>query len=76
MMEQEKTLATGKTGDNLFIIGTSSTGKSLKRLESLGIIPGVEVEVLANNTGTPLLVSVGESRVMVDRKIAEQVLVA
>lgn len=76
MMAQENTLATGKTGQSLFIVGTSATGKSLNRLESLGIIPGTEVEILANNAGTPLLVSVGESRVMVDRKIAEQVLVA
>lgn len=75
-MSHTKTLAIGKSGQNLFVVGTSATGKCLNRLESLGIIPGVEVGVLANNSGTPLLVSIGESRVMVDRKVAEQVLVA
>jgi ferrous iron transport protein A len=38
-------------------------------------MPGVQVDVVANGGG-PMIISVGEGRVMVERGIAEKVIVA
>lgn len=46
-----------------------------RRLESIGIIPGAEVGILANGIG-PVLLSVGESRIALERDVAAHVLVA
>ncbi len=62
-------------GNNAFIIAVDAGHKARTRLESLGIIPGVEVDVVSNTNG-PMLVSIGESRVMVERGVAEKVIVA
>ncbi|WFS61628.1 FeoA family protein [Pseudodesulfovibrio thermohalotolerans] len=67
-----KSLAEGENG---LIVAVDAGVRARTRLESLGIIPGVEVDVLSNGFG-PMLVSVGESRVMVERGIAEKVVVA
>lgn len=74
-MPSQKTLKSVGTGENAFVVAVDAGRKAKTRLESLGIIPGVEVDVLSNGNG-PMLVSVGESRVMVERGIAEKVLVA
>ncbi len=74
-MTVRKTLKAVQTGENVFVIAVDAGKKARTRLESLGIIPGIEVDVLSN-TGGPVLVSVGQSRVMVERVIAEKVLVA
>lgn len=74
-MTAHKTLKSVGTGQNAFVVAVDAETKAKTRLESMGIIPGVEVDVLSNGNG-PLLVSVGESRVMVERGIAEKVLVA
>lgn len=74
-MTSHKTLKAVGAGENAFVIAVDAGKKARTRLESLGIIPGVEVDVLSN-TGGPMLVSVGESRVMVERGIAEMVIVA
>jgi len=74
-MSSQKTLLAVGTGENAFVIAVDAGSKARTRLESLGIIPGVEVDVLSNGNG-PMLVSVGESRVMVEKGIAEKVLVA
>ena len=74
-MSFQKTLRTVGTGENAFVVAVDAGWKARTRLESLGIIPGIEINVL-NNGGGPLIVSVGEGRVMVERGIAEKVLVA
>lgn len=74
-MTSQKTLKGVGAGENAFILAVDAGAKARTRLESMGIIPGVEVDVLSNTSG-PMLVSVGESRVMVERGIAEKVLVA
>lgn len=74
-MKDHKTLKSVVAGDNAFVVAVDAGFNAKIRLESLGIIPGVEVEVLSNSQG-PMLVSVGEGRVMVERGIAEKVLVA
>jgi len=74
-MSSQKTLESVQAGENAFVVAIDAGTKARTRLESLGIIPGVEVDVLNNGNG-PMIVSVGESRVMVERGIAEKVLVA
>ncbi|QJB56946.1 FeoA family protein [Pseudodesulfovibrio sp. zrk46] len=74
-MTSQKTLKTVETGDSVLVLAVDAGTKARTRLESLGIIPGVEVDVLSNTNG-PMLVSIGESRVMVERGIAEKVIVA
>lgn len=74
-MSSQKTLDTIQAGEMTFVIAVDAGSKARTRLESLGIVPGVEVEVFNNGSG-PLIVSIGEGRVMVERGIAEKVLVA
>ena len=69
------TLNTISSGETAFVIAVDAGEKARVRLESMGIIPGTEVSVLTNENG-PLIVSVGEGRVMVERGVAEKVLVA
>ena len=74
-MTLEKTLKSVEAGENVFVVAVDAGMTARTRLESLGIIPGIEIYVLSNTSG-PMLVSVGESRVMVERGIAEKVIVA
>jgi len=74
-MSSQKTLQAVATGETAFVVAVDGGVKAKTRLDFLGIIPGVEVEVFNNGNG-PLLVSVGEGRVMVERGIAQKVLVA
>lgn len=74
-MSLHKRLTSVDSGQTAFVIAIDATNKAKIRLESMGIIPGIEVDVLNNGNG-PLIVSVGEGRVMVERGVAEQVLVA
>ena len=74
-MRSHKTLKSVAAGKNAFVVAVAAGFRARTRLESMGIIPGVEVDVLSNSRG-PMLVSVGEGRIMVERGIAEKVLVA
>lgn len=75
-MDNRRNLSSAASGQIYFVIATDAGGMHLKRLESMGIIPGAELDVISNETGTPMLVAVGDSRLMVDRSVAEQVIVA
>lgn len=74
-MNSAKTLNTIAAGETAYIIAVDAGHKARARLESMGLIPGTEVDVL-NNGGGPMIVSVGEGRIMVERGIADKVLVA
>ena len=74
-MPSRKTLKSLAAGENALVVAVDAGTRAKTRLESLGIIPGVEIDVLSNGLG-PMLVAVGESRVMVERGIAEKVLIA
>ncbi|WP_272699596.1 FeoA family protein [Desulfovibrio sp. Fe33] len=74
-MAAGRTLKSLAEGEIALIVAVDAGVRARTRLESLGIIPGVEVDVLSNGFG-PMLVSVGQSRVMVERGIAEKVVVA
>ncbi|CCH50167.1 FeoA family protein [Pseudodesulfovibrio piezophilus] len=74
-MSLHKTLSSVGSGQTAFVIAIDADNKAKIRLESMGIIPGIEVDVL-NNASGPLIVSVGEGRIMVERRVAKRVLVA
>ncbi|MDD4732081.1 MAG: FeoA family protein [Desulfovibrio sp.] len=70
-----KTLKTVKTGGIALVIAVDGGRRVRTRLESLGIFPGVQLEVLNNNNG-PMVVSLGEGGVMIERGVAEKIVVA
>ncbi|MBI9079485.1 MAG: FeoA domain-containing protein [Pseudodesulfovibrio sp.] len=74
-MSVHKTLKSVSSGETAFIIGVAAGRRARYRLESMGIFPGIKVDVLNNGNG-PMIVSVGEGRVMVECGIAQKVLVA
>lgn len=74
-MGMSKTLNSVASGQTAFVIAIDAGRRARTRLESMGIIPGIQVDVLNNGNG-PMIVSVGEGRVMVERGVAAKVLVA
>jgi len=46
------------------------------RLAALGLVPGAEVEVMSNRAHGPVILMLGESRIMLGRGMAEKILVA
>ena len=46
------------------------------RLAAMGLVPGVEIEVLRNSTHGPFLIEVKGSRIMLGRGIAQKITVA
>ncbi|MGE4292138.1 MAG: ferrous iron transport protein A [Desulfovibrio sp.] len=74
-MSLRRTLASVASGETAFVVAVDAGIKAGARLESMGIIPGIEVDVLNNGRG-PLIVSVGDGRIIIERGVAEKVLVA
>jgi ferrous iron transport protein A len=62
-----------KSGERAEVSGVFAGAKARVRLASLGLIPGSTLHVVANSGVGPLLLSVGESRLMVERGVAEKV---
>ncbi|MBN1102236.1 MAG: ferrous iron transport protein A [Deltaproteobacteria bacterium] len=46
------------------------------RLASMGLVPGVEIEVLRNSMRGPFLIAVKGSRIMMGRGMAQKIMVA
>jgi ferrous iron transport protein A len=46
------------------------------RLAAMGLIPGVEIEVLGNSLHGPFLIAVKGSRIMLGRAMAQKIMVA
>jgi Fe2+ transport system protein FeoA len=56
---------------------TVDAGQGLEgRLSAMGLVPGVEIEVLQNSCRGPFLVAVKGSRIMLGRDMARKILVA
>jgi len=43
------------------------------RLSALGLIPGAEVEILSNTAHGPIILLLGESRIMLGRGMAQKI---
>lgn len=61
-------------GDSILVTAVDLKEKERRRLESMGILPGAEISVLARGSG-PLLLSVGDSRVVLERMVARNIIV-
>ncbi len=64
-----------RPGASAEVCGVMAGAKARVRLASLGLIPGSKLHVVANPGIGPLLLSVGESRLMVERGVADKVMV-
>ena len=52
-------------------------GRGLQgRLAAMGLVPGVEIEVLRNSMHGPFLIAVKGSRIMLGRGMAQKIMVA
>jgi ferrous iron transport protein A len=47
----------------------------LQRLNAMGLVPGTEINVMRNDQGGPLVVTVLDTRVMLGRGMAHKILV-
>ena len=74
-MKAHKNLRAISAGESARIVAVDCGRKAQARLDSMGLVPGTEVGVLNNGRG-PMIVCVGEGRVIVERGIAEKVIVA
>jgi len=63
-----------QVGEPALILAVNLEEKERRRLESLGVLPGAEISVLARGLG-PMIVAVGDSRVMIEQDIAENIIV-
>lgn len=72
-MQEAVNLSQAKTGQRVLIIGVEAGRGALTRLESMGLVPGVELEVLSASGRGPLLVGFEGGRVIVERGIADKV---
>jgi len=69
-------LAIVQTGRRVRLV-TVEAGHGLQgRLAAMGLVPGVEIEVLRNSTHGPFLVAVKGSRIMLGRGMAQKIMVA
>ncbi len=66
-------LTTLRPGSRAEVCGVHAGCKARCRLAALGLIPGSVLQVVANPGLGPLLLSVGESRLMVERGVASKV---
>lgn len=65
-----------QTGRRVKLVSIDA-GEGLEgRLASLGLVPGAEVEVMSNLTRGPVILLLGESRIMLGRGMAEKIRVA
>lgn len=74
-MSYAKTLRAMGAGHTVIVLAVDAPEAQRQRLESIGVLPGVELDVLADNGG-PILVAVGQARVAVERALAATVIVA
>lgn len=64
-----------KIGDRVRFKGVNA-GRGLQcRLASMGLMPGVELEVVSNNRFGPFIIDINGSRLMLGRGMAEKIIV-
>jgi Fe2+ transport system protein FeoA len=76
MEVSEMPLAMVEAGARVRLIAVES-GRDLQgRLAAMGLVPGVEIEVLRNSLGGPFIIGVKGSRIILGRGMAFQIRVA
>ena len=73
MIPAKMLLSAAKSGATVRV-KTVHAGESLQsRLASMGLIPGVELEVIRNASGGPFVVGIKETRLMLGRGMTEKI---
>ena len=62
-------------GKTVRLVGVRAGHELLGRLAALGLVPGVEIEVVNHSLRGPFIVSVKGSRVMLGRGMAHKIMV-
>jgi len=65
-----------QTGRRVKLVSVDAGEGLSGRLSALGLIPGAEVEVLSNTAHGPVILMIGESRIMLGRGMAQKIRVA
>ncbi|MBP7148180.1 MAG: ferrous iron transport protein A [Acidobacteria bacterium] len=75
-MGASESLARAALGESVRVAGIAGGQEVRSRLASLGLLPGVLVQVVTRAPlGGPVLIDVGGTRVAIGRKVAQKVLV-
>lgn len=69
-------LAIVSPGRRVLVVGVDAGGGLQGRLAALGLVPGTEVEVIANSAKGPFIVLVKGSRLILGRGMAQKIMVA
>ncbi|MBE9171264.1 ferrous iron transport protein A [Pleurocapsales cyanobacterium LEGE 06147] len=73
-MEQVFPLSTAKISDRLWVVGFRGKG-GISRLLSMGLTPGIELQVVSCTPGGSVMVNVGGNRIGLGAGMAEKILV-
>lgn len=71
----KKTLNTVLAGTNTCVVTIDAGRCATTRLESLGVYPGTELAVVVNSGRGPMIISIGDGRLILERGIASKVIV-
>lgn len=71
----KKTLNTINAGTHASVVTIDAGRCATTRLESLGVYPGTELAVVVNEGRGPLIISIGDGRLILERGIASKVVV-
>ncbi len=69
-------LAMVETGRKVHLVSICGGHELMGRLASMGLVPGVEIEVVRNSLHGPFIISAKGSRIMLGRGMACKILVA
>ena len=73
--EKSIPLSSAEQGNMVTLVGVEGGRCIRARLASMGLLPGVEMEVLKKNNGGPMVICVKDSRVMLGRGMAHKIIV-
>ena len=62
-----------KPGERVKFVTVTGGRRLQARLAAMGMIPGVELEVICNNFQGPFIVAIRNSRVMIGRGMAQKI---
>jgi Fe2+ transport system protein FeoA len=68
-------LSMAQTDQTLVVRGMRAEPDMQSRLAAMGLHPGVEIKVISRSVHGPCIIVVKDSRLVLDRKLAHQILV-
>ena len=74
-MTETRTLTAVEPGRKVRVVRIASGAALKARLAAMGLLPGVEIEVLSGPTRGPVIVSVMGGRLMLGREMAKKIAV-